>query len=108
MGDTFGFLNANRSPDRIPCGGTPAGAEEEEEGGAAASAAAAGNRTDNLIPGGREAARRPEEDVKMGLVFGLLWLITGFLQGVHGQGVYGKHVTDVQLLCFTRSNIYTR
>ncbi|XP_029316426.1 MAM domain-containing glycosylphosphatidylinositol anchor protein 2 isoform X2 [Cottoperca gobio] len=24
----------------------------------------------------------------MGLVFGLLWLFTGFLQGVHGQGVY--------------------
>ncbi|KAM7376464.1 hypothetical protein PAMP_006195 [Pampus punctatissimus] len=24
----------------------------------------------------------------MGLVFGFLWLFTGFLQGVHGQGVY--------------------
>ncbi|XP_051254884.1 MAM domain-containing glycosylphosphatidylinositol anchor protein 2 [Dicentrarchus labrax] len=24
----------------------------------------------------------------MGLVFGLLWLFTGFLQGAHGQGVY--------------------
>ncbi|XP_078134261.1 MAM domain-containing glycosylphosphatidylinositol anchor protein 2 [Sander vitreus] len=24
----------------------------------------------------------------MGLMFGLLWLFTGFLQGVHGQGVY--------------------
>ncbi|KAM3850288.1 MAM domain-containing glycosylphosphatidylinositol anchor protein 2-like, partial [Diretmus argenteus] len=24
----------------------------------------------------------------MGLVVGLLWLVTGFLQGVHGQGVY--------------------
>ncbi|XP_030575161.1 MAM domain-containing glycosylphosphatidylinositol anchor protein 2 isoform X1 [Archocentrus centrarchus] len=24
----------------------------------------------------------------MGLVFGLLWLFTGYLQGVHGQGVY--------------------
>ncbi|TKS86256.1 hypothetical protein D9C73_020373 [Collichthys lucidus] len=89
-GDTFGFLDENRSPGRIPCGGTPAGAEEEEEGGAASAsaAAAAGNRFDNLIPGGREAARRPEEDVKMGLVFGLLWLFTGFLQSVHGQGVY--------------------
>lgn len=43
----------------------------------------------------------------MYLVFGLLWLITGFLQGVRGQGVYGKDVTDVQILCSTRSNIYT-
>lgn len=82
------FLDENRSPGRIPCGGTPAGAEEGE---GAAAGAAAGNRTDNLfIPGGREAARRPQEDVKMGSVFGLLWLFTGFLQGVHGQGVYGK------------------
>jgi len=28
----------------------------------------------------------------MGLVFGLLWLFTGFLQGARGQGVYGKRV----------------
>lgn len=84
-GEHWDFLDENRSPGRIPCGGTPAGAEKEEEGGAAA-----GNRTDNLIPGGRDAARRPEEDVKMGSVFGLLWLFTGVLQGVHGQGVYGK------------------
>lgn len=84
-------MDANRSPDRIPYGGTPAGAEEEEGG----AVVVAGNRTDNLIPGGREAARRPEEDVKMCLVFGLLWLITGFLQGVHGQGVYGKDIADV-------------
>lgn len=100
-------MDENRSPGRIPSGGTPAGAEEEE-GGAAAAAAAAGNRTDNLIPGGREAARRPEEDVKMGLVFGLLWLFTGFLQGVHGQGVYGKDVINIQLICCTFPNIYTR
>lgn len=94
MGKHWEFLDENRSPGRIPCGGTPAGAEEEAgEAAAAAAAAAAGNRTDDLIPGGREAARRPEEDVKMGLVFGLLWLFTGFLQGVRGQGVYGKDVT---------------
>ena len=79
-------MDENRSPGRIPYGAE----EVEEEGGAAA----AGNRSDNLIPGGREAARRPEEDVKMGLVFGLLWLFTGFLQGVHGQGVYGKDVIN--------------
>lgn len=96
-GVTFGFLDENRSPGRIPCGGTPAGAEEEDGEGraAAAAAAAAGNRTDHLIPGGREAARRPQEDVKMGLVFGLLWLFTGFLQGVHGQGVYGKDTVHI-------------
>lgn len=93
-------MDENRSLGRIPCGGTPAGAEEEE-GGAAAAAAAAGNRTDDLIPGGREAAKRPQEDVKMGLVFGLLWLFTGFLQGAHGQGVYGKDVTDTQSVCCT-------
>lgn len=42
---------------------------------------------------GRTDPRR-EEDVKMGLVVGLLWLVTGFLQGVHGQGVYGKDVIN--------------
>lgn len=89
------MLDENRSPGRIPSGGTPAGAEEEEEGGAAA----AGNRTDNLLPGGRAAARRPQDDVKMGSVFGLLWLFTGFLQGAHGQGVYGKHVTSPVCVC---------
>ncbi|KAM7403795.1 hypothetical protein PAMA_004297 [Pampus argenteus] len=83
-GETFGFVDENRSPGRIPCGGTPAGAEE----GGRRRGTAAGNPTDNLIPEGREAARLPQEDVKMGLVFGLLWLFTGFLQGVHGQGVY--------------------
>lgn len=39
-----------------------------------------------------------EEDVKMGLVLGLLWLFTGFLQGAHGQGVYGEYVTDGHFL----------
>lgn len=43
--------------------------------------------------GGGEAARA-EEDEKMGLLFGLLWLFTSFLQGVHGQGVYGKDVSS--------------
>ena len=81
-------MDENRSPGRTVCGGTPAGAE----GGAAA--AAAGSRPEQLIPGGRDAARRPEEDVKMGLVFGLLWLFSGCLQAVRGQGVYGKHGTD--------------
>jgi len=48
--------------------------------------------------GGGEAVRRREEDKKMSLVFGLLWLFTSILQGVHGQGVYGK---DIQTLpCF--------
>uniref|UniRef100_A0A1A8RUY0 MAM domain containing 1 n=2 Tax=Nothobranchius rachovii TaxID=451742 RepID=A0A1A8RUY0_9TELE len=40
--------------------------------------------------GGGEAATRAEEEEKMGLLFGLLWLITSFLQGVHGQGVYAS------------------
>ncbi|KAM4723741.1 MAM domain-containing glycosylphosphatidylinositol anchor protein 2 isoform 2-T2 [Anableps anableps] len=31
-----------------------------------------------------------EEDEKMGLLFGLLWLFTSFLQGVHSQGVYAS------------------
>lgn len=35
----------------------------------------------------------------MGSVFGLLWLFTGFLQGAHGQGVYGKHVTSPVCVC---------
>lgn len=26
----------------------------------------------------------------MGLALGLLWLLSGFLRGAHGQGVYGK------------------
>lgn len=90
VADTFGFLNAIRSSHRIPVG---AAEEEAEKGGAAASAAAAGKRTDNLLPGGREAARRPERDVKMDVVLALLWLLTGSLQSVHGQGVYGKRVT---------------
>lgn len=41
-------------------------------------------------PGGRDAARRREEDVMMGAAVALLWLFTGFLQGAHGQGVYGE------------------
>lgn len=90
VADTFGCLNANRSSHRIPVG---AAEEEAEKGGAAASAAAAGKRTDNLLPGGREAGRRPERDVKMDVVLVLLWLFTGSLQSVHGQGVYGKRVT---------------
>lgn len=36
----------------------------------------------------------------MGVVFGLLWLFTGFLQGVHGQGVYGKDVISIQFKYF--------
>ncbi|XP_036006474.1 MAM domain-containing glycosylphosphatidylinositol anchor protein 2 [Fundulus heteroclitus] len=31
-----------------------------------------------------------EEDEKMGLLFGLLWLFTSVLQGVHSQGVYAS------------------
>ena len=34
----------------------------------------------------------------MGLVLRLLWLFTGFLQGVHGQGVYGKDVINTHTL----------
>lgn len=96
MGETFGFVDENRSPGRIRCGGTVAGAEAAG-GGAAASAA--GNRTYDLIAVGREA-RRLEEDVKMGLVLGLLWLFTGIVQGVHGQGVYGKDVITISLTGF--------
>lgn len=74
-------MGANRSPDRIPAGA-------EEEGGGAA-----GTELTTSSPAG-------EEDVKMGLVLGLLWLFTGFLQGVRGQGVYGEYVTNINLtLC---------
>lgn len=90
MRDSFGSVDESRSPGRIPCGGTAAGAEEEEEGGAAG--AAAGIRAEELIPGERHAERRPQDDVKMRLLLGLLLLITG-LQGGHGQGVYGKDGT---------------
>ncbi|XP_026196154.1 MAM domain-containing glycosylphosphatidylinositol anchor protein 2 isoform X2 [Anabas testudineus] len=31
----------------------------------------------------------------MGLVFGLLWLFTGFLQAVHGQGVYAPPTAQI-------------
>lgn len=70
---------------------------EEEDGGRAAAAA------ENIHPHprrGAEAATRPQDDVKMGVVFGLLWLFTGFLQGVHGQGVYGKDVISIQFKYF--------
>lgn len=51
-----------------------------------------------------------EEDVKMGLVLGLLWLFTGFLQGAHGQGVYGEYVTNAHFLpyMFTCSDTISR
>lgn len=76
----FGSLNASRSSNRIPVG---AAEEEAEEGG----------ELTTFSPGGREAGRRPERDVKMDGVLVLLWLLTGSLQSVHGQGVYGKRVT---------------
>ncbi|XP_072221770.1 MAM domain-containing glycosylphosphatidylinositol anchor protein 2 [Leuresthes tenuis] len=65
------------------------------------AAASAGNRTDNPVlvggigMGGGEAARRREEDEKMSLVFGLLWLFTSILQGVHGQGVYASPTVQI-------------
>ena len=32
----------------------------------------------------------PLDDVNMGTVFGLLWLVNVFLEGAQAQGVYGK------------------
>lgn len=46
---------------------------------------------------GGETATRAEEDERMGALFGLLWLFTSFLQGVHAQGVYGKDVSSRSL-----------
>lgn len=77
----FGSLNASRSSNRIPVGA--AEEEEAEEGG----------ELTTFSPGGREAGGRPERDVKMDGVLVLLWLLTGSVHGVHGQGVYGKRVT---------------
>lgn len=39
-------------------------------------------------------------NVKMGLIFGLLWLFNIFLEGIHCQGVYGKstHFLNTQQL----------
>ncbi|XP_054882637.1 MAM domain-containing glycosylphosphatidylinositol anchor protein 2-like isoform X3 [Poeciliopsis prolifica] len=47
-------------------------------------------RQPNRQPGGGvgEGEWGTDEDEKMDLLFGLLWLLTSFLQGVHSQGVY--------------------
>lgn len=66
--------------------------EPVREGGSRASR---GVGEPNRQPGG-VWGMGAEEDEKMGLLFGLLWLFTSFLQGVHSQGVYGKDGVHLQ------------
>lgn len=37
-------------------------------------------------------------NVKMGLGFGLLWLLNVYLEGIHCQGVYGKRAALMNVL----------